>query len=91
MSLTLPATLVERIHNLSPGAIKTYLTLAWLKAVQKPHPTQPEIAAHMNASERSVGTYLKELEQEGYIQKKRIGSGRRTDYVLLSELAHGTR
>lgn len=91
MSITLPATFVERIHVLSPGAIKTYLALVWLKAVRKPYPTQPEIAAHMNASERSVVTYLKELEREGYIQKKRIGSGRRTDYVLLNELAYGSQ
>ncbi len=76
---------------LSPGAVKTYLALVWLKAMRKPHPTQPEIADHMRASQRSVLTYLKELESEGYIEKKRIGSGRRTDYVLLSDLAYGAR
>ncbi len=91
MSITLPATLVERIHELSPGALKAYLALAWLQAVKKPHPTQPEIATYMNSSERSVVTYLKELEQGGYITKTRIGSGRRTDYVLLNELACGTQ
>jgi DNA-binding MarR family transcriptional regulator len=91
MSITLPATFVERIHVLSPGAIKTYLALAWLKAVQKPHPTQPEIAAYMNASQRSVFKYLNELEREGYIERKPIGSGRRTDYVLVTDLAHGSR
>ena len=91
MSITLPATFVERIHVLSPGAVKTYIALAWLKAVEETHPTQPKIAACMRASERSVVTYLKELEEKGYIEKKRIGSGRRTDYVLLNGLTYGAQ
>ena len=91
MNLTLPATFVERIHDLSPGATKTYLTLAWLKMTKQGYPTQPEIAAHMNASRRSVVTYLKELEGVGYLQKRRLGLGRRTEYVLLTELTYGGR
>ena len=47
------------------------------------------LAAYMNASERSVVTYLKELEAAGYIEKKRIGAGRRTDYVLVTEHRYG--
>ena len=85
MGITLPATFVERIHELSPGALKAYLALAWLKAMQTDRPTQCDIATQMNASERSVTTYLQELELAGYIEKQRYGSGRRTDYVLLSE------
>jgi Mn-dependent DtxR family transcriptional regulator len=89
MHLTLPSTFVERIHELSPGATKAYLALAWLKATKKTHPTQPEIAACMNASSRSVTTYLKELEDFGYLRKRPLGGGRRTDYILLTELTYG--
>ena len=91
MTLTLPSTFVERFRELSPGATKAYLALAWLKATKKPHPTQPEIAAQMNASPRSVVTYLKELEDAGYLYKRRLHSGRRTDYVLLTELTYGVQ
>ena len=91
MHLTLPATFVERIQELSPGATKAYLALAWLKATRKPHPTQPEIAAHMNASSRSVLTYLKELEVAGHLRKRKLSGGRRTDYILLTELAYGAQ
>jgi Mn-dependent DtxR family transcriptional regulator len=89
MHLTLPATFVERIHELSPGATKAYLALAWLKTNKKPHPTQPEIAAYMNASSRSVTTYLKELEESGYLHKRPLGNGRKTEYVLLTEFTYG--
>ncbi len=85
MSIRLPKIFIDRIYDISPGAIKTYLCLSWLKARKKPYPTQPDIAAHMNASQRSVVTYLSELEQAGYIEKRRIGSGRRIDYVLLTK------
>jgi DNA-binding MarR family transcriptional regulator len=91
MSITLPATFVERIHELSPGALKAYLALAWIKAERMPYPTQLDIANHMNASYRSVVTYLKELEDAGYITKQRIGAGRKTDYVLVSHYTYGDR
>lgn len=89
MNLTLPATMVESIPHLTGGAIKTYLSLSMLKAAVNPHPTQEDIALYMNASPRSVGTYLKELERAGYIKKNRIGAGRKTDYVLVTEKQHG--
>ena len=95
MNITLPAAFVDRLSQLSPGATKTYLSLVWLKATQTPYPTQPDIANHTNASERSVITYLKELEERGYIEKRKIGGGRRTDYMLLYKHTHdhqyGTR
>ena len=91
MNLTLPATLVERIQELSPGATKAYLALLWLKTTKTPHPTQPEIATHMHASSRSVATYLKELEEFGYLRKRPMGGGRRTDYVLLTEVVYGAQ
>jgi hypothetical protein len=83
MNLTLPAAFVDRLSQLSAGATKTYLSLVWLKATQTPYPTQPDIANHINASERSVITYLKELEEAGYIEKRKIGGGRRTDYMII--------
>ena len=90
MSITLPATFVDRIRDLSPGAVKAYLCLSWLKATNKSKlPNQRLIAKEMNASQKSVMTYLAELERAGYIQKKRIGSGRKLDYVLLNELTYG--
>jgi DNA-binding MarR family transcriptional regulator len=89
MNLTLPATFVERIHELSPGATTAYVALAWLKLTGTQYPTQPQIAAHMNATSRSVVTYLKELEQAGYLRKRRLGNGRRTDYILLAEVTYG--
>ena len=85
MRITLPAAFVIHIFDISPGAIKTYLCLSWLKVSKNPYPTQPDIAAHMRASQRSVVTYLSELEQAGDIKKKRIGSGRKIDYVLLGK------
>ena len=91
MSLTLPATLVESIPHVTGGAIKTYLSLSMLKAATKPHPTQEDIATYMNASPRSVLTYLNELERAGYIIRRRIGAGRKMDYVLLTEKDHGAR
>lgn len=94
MNLTLPAAFIDRLAQLSPGATKTYLSLIWLKATQTPYPTQPEIANHVRLSERSIITYLKELEEEGYIEKRKIGSGRRMDYVVTYKHnlePHGTR
>jgi len=93
MNLTLPSTFVERIQDLSPGAIKAYLALAWLKAHTGSTLTQTQIAAQMSVSERSVVTYLKELERAGYLQKRRVecGRGRNTEYVLLTELAYGVQ
>jgi DNA-binding MarR family transcriptional regulator len=91
MNLTLPATLVDYLPHLTGGAIKTYLTLSTLKAATITHPTQEDIASHMNASPRSVLTYLKELERAGYIEKRRIGAGRKTDYVLVPETRYGVR
>ena len=90
MSITLPLTLLDRIRDLSPGEIKAYLCLSWLKTTMKHrHPSQQVIARQMNASQKSVVAYLAELERAGYIEKKRIGSGRKLDYVLLTELPYG--
>jgi DNA-binding MarR family transcriptional regulator len=89
MNLTLPATLVKSIPNLSGAAIKTYIALVVLKAAVKQYPSQDDIAAYMNASPRSVLKYLRELERAGYIRKRRIGAGMKTDYVLLTAPVYG--
>jgi DNA-binding MarR family transcriptional regulator len=91
MSITLPTGLIDQLPHLTGGAIKTYLALSRLKSTTTPKPTQEDIANHMNACPRSVLTYLKELEREGYIEKRRIGSGRRTDYVLLTSMSYGEK
>jgi predicted transcriptional regulator len=88
MILTLPANLVDALPRLSAGALKTYVTLSWLKTTKTPQPSQREIADHMGAAEKSVFTYLKELERGGYVQKKKLHGGR-TDYVLLTDPAYG--
>jgi Mn-dependent DtxR family transcriptional regulator len=89
MNLTLPATLVESIAQLSGGAVKTYMAIAMLKAVVKQYPTQEDIASYMNASQRSVRTYLHELERSGHVIKRRIGAGKKTDYVLVTKPIYG--
>ena len=88
MKLMLPGSFIEHICDLSAGATKTYLALSWLKAKRRTCLTQPEIATHMNVCLRSVGRYLDELETAGYMEKRRYGSGRRTEYVLLNQLEH---
>lgn len=89
MNITLPASIVESLPYLTGGALKTYVALSTIKATRKQYPTQDDLAEHMNVSQRSVLTYLKELEREGYIEKRRIGSGRRTDYALVSTPTYG--
>lgn len=90
MHLTLPAVVVDHLPRLSGGAIKTYVALSLIKAGgTTEYPTQYSIAEQINASPRSVLTYLKELEQAGYIEKRRIGAGRRTDYVLVNAPRYG--
>ena len=89
MSITLPATFVDRVRELSPGAVKAYLCLWWMKDIEHyRYPSQNAVAEQMRASQKSVMNYLRELERAGYIEKKRVGSGRRLDYVLLSKPAY---
>lgn len=83
MTLTLPSSMVDSLPYITGGAIKTYLALSMLKAASNRYPTQADIASYMNASTRSVLTYLNELEQAGYIRRRRIGAGMKTDYMLL--------
>jgi DNA-binding MarR family transcriptional regulator len=91
MYLTLPGQLVDTLPHLSGGALKTLIALSWLKTTKTPLPTQRQIADHVGAAEKSVFSYLKELERAGYIQKKKLRRGRDTDYVLLTELTYGAK
>jgi DNA-binding MarR family transcriptional regulator len=91
MYLTLPGQLVDTLPQLSGGALKTLIALSWLKTTKTPLPTQRQIADHVGAAEKSVFSYLKELERGGYIQKKKLRRGRDTDYVLLTELTYGAK
>jgi DNA-binding MarR family transcriptional regulator len=88
MKVILSATFLEHINNLSAGATKTYLALSWLKAARRQFSTQHDIATHMNVCLRSVGRYLDELETAGYLERRRHGSGRRTEYVLLNKIEY---
>ena len=89
MSITLPAAVIDRLPDLTSGALKTYVALSLLKSTDKEYPTQTDIAVKMNVSARSVRTYLNELEQAGYVERRRLGAGRRTDYALRNDLAYG--
>jgi Mn-dependent DtxR family transcriptional regulator len=89
MNVVLPSPLVEELPRLTAGALKTYVTLSYLKKTQKPYPTQDDIAAYSKSCVRSVFVYLEELEQAGLIEKRRLGPGMLTDYRLLEEPAYG--
>ena len=91
MYLTLPGQLVDGLPRLSGGALKTLIALSWLKTTKIPRPTQRQIADHVGAAEKSVFTYLNELERAGYIERKRLHRGRDTDYVLLTELTYAAK
>lgn len=56
------------------------LRYAW----QKDHcyPGQKRLAKEMGASERSVRTYLAELERKGFIEVRHRGQGRSNFYTL---------
>jgi DNA-binding MarR family transcriptional regulator len=88
MSITLTTNFVGHFLYLTGGAVKTYLALQTLRRVNT-CPSHSELARYMNTSKRSVATYLQELENRGYIQKKSLGAGRKTEYVLLKEPAYG--
>jgi hypothetical protein len=69
--------------NISPGAKLTYAMLlryAW----QADHcfPGQERLAKDVGAGERSIRTYLKELETGGLVEIHQRGLGRSNLYVL---------
>ena len=75
--------LVLRRSDLQPGAKLTYMVLlsyAWQE--DHAYPGQDRLAADMGVSERSVITYLKQLQETGLITIRRRGLGMTNVYVL---------
>lgn len=75
--------LVLRRSDLQPGAKLTYMVLlsyAWQK--DHAYPGQDRLATDMGVSERSVITYLKQLQETGLITIRRRGLGLTNIYVL---------
>lgn len=75
--------LVLRRSDLQPGAKLTYMVLlsyAWQQ--DHAYPGQDRLAADMGVSERSVITYLKQLQDSGLVTVRRRGLGLTNIYVL---------
>jgi hypothetical protein len=75
--------LVLRRSDLQPGAKLTYMVLlsyAWQE--DHAYPGQDRLAADMGVSERSVITYLKQLQETGLVTIRRRGLGLTNVYVL---------
>jgi hypothetical protein len=75
--------LVLRRSDLQPGAKLTYMVLlsyAWQK--DHAYPGQDRLAADMGVTERSIRTYLKELQESGLITIRRRGLGMTNVYVV---------
>ena len=69
--------------KVSPGAKLVYAMLlryAWQN--DSCYPGQKRLAKDMGASERSVRTYLGELERQQFIEVRRRGQGRSNLYTL---------
>lgn len=67
----------------NPGAKLVYAMLlryAWQNDLC--FPGQERLAKDMGASERSIRTYLRELERQSFIEVKRRGQGRSNLYTL---------
>ncbi len=74
---------VLRRPDLQPGAKLTYMVLlsyAWQE--DSCYPGQDRLAADMGVSERSVVTYLKQLQETGLVTVRRRGLGLTNVYVL---------
>ena len=74
---------VLRRSDLQPGAKLTYMVLlsyAWQK--NHAYPGQDSLARDMGVSERSVITYLKQLQDSGLITVRRRGLGLTNVYIL---------
>jgi len=75
--------LVLRRSDLQPGAKLTYMVLlsyAWQQ--DHAYPGQDRLAVDMGVSERSVRTYLKELQDSDLVTIRRRGLGLTNVYVL---------
>lgn len=74
---------VLRRSDVPPGAKLTYMVLlsyAWQK--ETAYPGQDRLAEDMGVTERSVRTYLDQLQKSGLISVQRRGLGQTNVYVL---------
>ena len=74
---------VLRRSDLQPGAKLTYMVLlsyAWQK--NHAYPGQESLARDMGVSERSVITYLKQLQESGLVTVRRRGLGMTNLYII---------
>jgi hypothetical protein len=74
---------ILRRQDLSVGAKLTYaclLSYGWQK--DKCFPGQDTLAQDLGVSKRSIVSFLKELEQVGYVEKIRRGLGKTNVYIL---------
>jgi biotin operon repressor len=81
---------ILRRPNLSTGAKLTYMVLlsyAWQK--DNCYPGQDTLAADMGVSNRSVITYLQQLQEAGLLYVKRRGLGKTNLYFLPRFNARG--
>ncbi len=79
-------------NKISPGAKLAYAMLlkyAWEKDFC--YPGQETLAKEMGVSDRSVRTYLQELEAEKFINIKQQGQGRPNLYVLYMRASGADR
>jgi Helix-turn-helix domain len=74
---------VLRDHDLSAGAKLVYGALLWYLWRGGTYPGQVEMAGEFGMSERSVRTYLGELQNRGYLTSKRHGLGQPNTYTIL--------
>ncbi|NLF76926.1 MAG: helix-turn-helix domain-containing protein [Chloroflexi bacterium] len=82
---------VLRDTSLSPGAKLCYallLSYAWQK--DSCFPGQEALAKDAGTSRRSIVRFMKELEQSGYLEKKRRGLGKTNVYTLHSRVEKST-
>ncbi len=78
---------VLRDASLSPGAKLCYamlLSYAWQK--DSCFPGQDALVKDTGISKRSTVRFMKELEQSGYLEKKRRGLGKTNIYTLRSRV-----
>lgn len=74
---------ILRRSDIQPGAKLTYMVLlsyAWQKGTA--YPGQDRLASDMGVSERSVITYLKQLQETGLITIRRRGLGKTNLYII---------
>lgn len=83
MFTQVPNVVFEKIaFDISGGALKTYLAILKLKSDSRDRVTQSAIARRMNIGQRSVARHILELEDLGYLKKRRDEHGMVVDYEL---------